>query len=128
MTDKHILIDGIDVSGCEFLITNTDKQMCRCIKSDLFGGIEFVKNAKNGICKDNPNCYYKQLKRKEQECEELTSKCSQLEEKLQKYIDRERWEIELNKKRADSFKEMRRMLYGKFVGNSLIEKRSPYGN
>ena len=47
---------------------------------------------------------------------------------LQKYKDREQWEIELNKKRADSFKEMRKMLYGKFIGNSLIEKRSPYEN
>lgn len=70
MTDKQIIIDG-DVSGCEFLITSGDKQMCRCIKSDLFGAIEFVENARNGNCKDNPNCYYKQLKRKEQECEKL---------------------------------------------------------
>ena len=47
---------------------------------------------------------------------------------LQKYKDKEQWEIELNKKRANSFKEMRKMLYGKFYGNSLIEKRSPYEN
>ena len=71
MTDEQIIIDGIDVSKCEFLIINNDKQLCRCIKSDLFGGIEFVENAKNGNCKDNPNCYYKQLKRKEEECERL---------------------------------------------------------
>ena len=69
MTDKkEIIIDGVDVSECEFLIINNDKQLCRCIKSDLFGAIEFVENAKNGNCKDNPNCYFKQLKRKEQEC------------------------------------------------------------
>ena len=68
---KEIYIDGTDVSGCEFLTISNDKQLCRCIKLDLFGGIEFVENAKNGNCKDNPNCYYKQFKRKEQECKEL---------------------------------------------------------
>ena len=71
MTDKQMIIDSVDVSECDFLIISNDKQLCHCIKSDLFGGIEFVENAKNGNCKDNPNCYYKQLKRKEQECEEL---------------------------------------------------------
>ena len=70
MIDKQI-IDGIDVSECEFLIISNDEHLCRCIKSDLFGGIEFVENAKNRNCKDNPNCYYKRSKRKEQECEKL---------------------------------------------------------
>lgn len=79
--DKQIIIDGVDVSECEFLIINNDKQLCRCIKSDLFGGIEFVENAKNGNCKDNPNCYFKQLSRKTQECETLAS---QLDFEVQK--------------------------------------------
>ena len=74
MTDKQIIIDGIDVSECEFLIISNDKQLCHCIKSDLFGGIEFVENAKNGNCKDNPNCYYKQLARKERECQRTEQK------------------------------------------------------
>ena len=71
MTDKPIIVDNIDVSKCEFLIITNDKHLCRCIKSDLFGGIEFVENAKNGNCKDNPNCYYKRLTFKKQECERL---------------------------------------------------------
>ena len=71
MTDKQIIIDGVDMNECEFLIINNDKHLCRCIKSDLFGAIEFVENVRKGNCKDNPNCYYKQLKRKEQECEEF---------------------------------------------------------
>lgn len=71
MTDKGIIVDSIDVSKCEFLIISNDKHLCHCIKSDLFGGIEFVENAKNGNCKDNPNCYFKQLQRKEQECKNL---------------------------------------------------------
>ena len=113
MTDKQIILDGVDVSGCPHYQTiGYLSQKDKGIKDycDLF-----VYSCKNA------NCHYKKWQRKEQECEEL-------KEKLQKYIDREQWEIELNKKRADSFKEMRRMLYGKFEGSSLIEKRSPYGN
>ena len=71
MKNKTIIIDGVDVAECEFLIINNDKQLCRCIKSDLFGGIEFVENAKNANCKDNSNCYYKQLKHKKKECKKL---------------------------------------------------------
>lgn len=52
MTDKQIIIDNIDVSGCSNLY---DIEDCICIDN----GIE-------EYCKDNPNCYYKQLKRKEQ--------------------------------------------------------------
>jgi len=196
--DKQIIIDGCDVSGCEFAVKpiNYNEIKCHCCKGLLQIATmhEQPESIRSGVCENNPNCYYKQLKRKEQECEtlasqldfevqkkecleqeceelkdklnccfcnphvelndteklrkckeikecfrrqldqlkaendELTSKCSQLEEELQKYKDREQWEIELNKKRADSFKEMRRMLYGKLEGNSLIEKRSPYGN
>lgn len=48
MTDKEIIIDGVDVSECKYLPYCEDKQ---------------------GNCGNNPNCYFKQLKRKEQECE-----------------------------------------------------------
>lgn len=51
MTDKQIIIDGIDVSGCEHY-----DEVC-------------LGNHHYKWCKDNDNCYYKQLKRKEQECE-----------------------------------------------------------
>lgn len=63
MTDKQIIIDGCDVSGCEFYnkvigedaYCNIDEEhLCTCISYD--------------------NCYYKQLKRKEQECEEFKQK------------------------------------------------------
>ena len=68
MTDKQIIIDGVDVSGCE-------------IQGETIAGItcgngERIRLAneiitKHKLCKDNPNCVYKQLKRKEQELEEL---------------------------------------------------------
>ena len=54
MTDKQIIIDGVNVSGCE-------KQ------GETIAGII----TKHKLCKDNPNCVYKQLKRKGQELEEL---------------------------------------------------------
>jgi citrate synthase len=58
MTDKQIIIDGVDVSGCEFYnkvigedaYCNIDEEhLCTCISYE--------------------NCYYKKLKAKEQECE-----------------------------------------------------------
>ena len=63
MTDKQIIIDGVDVSGCEYY--NKYDKTCREVNGNYDTDIcEFDK------C-ENSNCYYKQLKRKEQECEEL---------------------------------------------------------
>lgn len=50
MNNEKIIIDGVDVSGCIYLPYCEDKQ---------------------GNCGNNPNCYYKQLARKTQECEEI---------------------------------------------------------
>ena len=68
MTDKQIIIDGVDVSGCDRLNTfpmqfGEPHEIC-LTSLEQWGGQE-------KYCKDRPNCYYKQLKRKEQECEEL---------------------------------------------------------
>lgn len=60
MTDKQIVINDVDVSKCSYF-NNTDKSYCEECCSE-FGC---------AICNDRPNCYYKQLKRKEQECEKL---------------------------------------------------------
>ena len=68
ITDKQIIIDGVDVSGCEHL---TEKQGCWLSTCDY---LKYKGNITNKLCKYNPNCYYKQLKRKEQECEELKEK------------------------------------------------------
>ena len=60
MTDKQI-IDGIDVSGCKHY-KNRSCIADYCLTDMLFSEAK---------CELNPNCYYKQLQRKEQECEEL---------------------------------------------------------
>ena len=72
MTDKQIIIDGVDVSGCDFLakeddycsysgITYAYKGQCMCSDEEM--------------CKEHPKCFYKkvlkQAKAKEQECERL---------------------------------------------------------
>ena len=62
MTDKQIIIDGVDVAGCVRL--QDDKISC-----DL-----------SGECKGWGNCYYKQLKRKEQECEKYEQILAEIKE------------------------------------------------
>ena len=60
MTDKQVIVDGVDVSECNFCEwKSSDIPQCR-IRLASF----------EPTCKGY-NCYYKQLKRKEQECEEL---------------------------------------------------------
>ena len=65
---EEIIINGVDVSGCE--------KQGETIAGITCGNGERIRLAneiitKHKLCKDNPNCVYKQLKRKEQECEEL---------------------------------------------------------
>lgn len=77
MTDKEIIINGVDVNECECIIEDYYYQQA----NNLANGYKHIKNVcelgesgsehYNLFCKDNPNCYYKQLKHKEQECEEL---------------------------------------------------------
>ena len=73
MTDKEMIINGVDVSECEHINTCDNKIKCVILQDD--------------VCETNPycegyNCYYKQLKAKynefvsrykakEQECEKL---------------------------------------------------------
>lgn len=60
MTDKPIIIDGVDISKCKFANTNR--------KGGIYWGTNCLISKKNkpyNICECSPNCYYKQLKRKE---------------------------------------------------------------
>ena len=65
---KEIIVNGVDVSGCE--------KQGETVAGITCGNGERIRLAneiitKHKLCKDNPNCVYKQLKAKEQECEEL---------------------------------------------------------
>ena len=82
MTDKQIIIDGVDVSGCKCYNPN--------IKMDCL-----LYPLQSDACKNNPNCHYKLYKRKEQECDkwqvELAYKKSELrniEEKIKPLMER----------------------------------------
>ena len=81
MTNKPIIVDGVDVSGCDFLAKEDDycsysgeyrayKGQCGCSDEEM--------------CKDHPNCFYKkalkQLKAKEQEYEELKKTLTEIKE------------------------------------------------
>ena len=76
MTDKQIIIDDVDVSGCE--------KQGETIAGITCGNGERIRLAneiiiKHKLCKDNPNCVYKQLKRKEQELQEAMDNYVQLD-------------------------------------------------
>ena len=84
MTDKQIIIDGVDVAECRHFnygkgynpeTEESVKGACECITAhDSYGEFMYY-----GICKGR-DCYYKQLKRKEQECERLKEEVSLLKE------------------------------------------------
>lgn len=65
MTDKQTIIDGVNVYGCVQFIQE-EEDYCNL----------------GGSCKGWPNCYYKQLVRKTQECEELKKEIINKNEKI----------------------------------------------
>lgn len=66
MTDKQeIIIDSVDVSECK---NYNGSIVMDCLLYPL----------QTDACKNNPNCYYKQLQRKTAECEELKNTLNKL--------------------------------------------------
>lgn len=90
MADKQIIIDGVNVRECECIIEDYYYQQA----NNLANGYKHIKNVcelgESGseyyklFCKDNPNCYYKQLTRKEQECEEFKKQVEVFTRQLEK--------------------------------------------
>ena len=65
---NKVIIDGVDVAGCEFFSDMSNGKpdtICKCYK-DMYG---FNTNCEHN--KDAKNCYYKQLQRAKAEIEEL---------------------------------------------------------
>lgn len=71
MDKEQIMIDGIDVVDCNYIIDH-DPPKTR----GTWGGAIHKGACKiySKDCKHNPDCYFKQLTRKTQECEELKRK------------------------------------------------------
>ena len=67
---EQIMIDGVDVSECIFLDIVNERPWCDNVNISAIGKSQcpYVD------CYKNPDCYYKQLARKTQECEELKDK------------------------------------------------------
>ena len=94
MTDKPIMINGVDVAGCEYLgLYKECKLKCgSCYPID---------------CSDNPNCYYKQLKRKEQECQQAMDNYVQLDlQRVKEYNEL----VDLYKAKEQECEELRRSI------------------
>lgn len=84
MTDKEIIIDGVDVSGCEYACnTAFGKNGCK------------HPMMKNIYCSKNPNCYFKQFARKTQELEQYKTSKQASYEALQKQCN----ELELQNRK-----------------------------
>lgn len=102
MTDnEQIMIDGVDVSGCADFITEMtvpDSYAFVKLKNRCFQECKYDQTAEQDVylpCRDNPNCYYKQLQRKEKECEEVSNEIEELNVKYETVVN-------LAKKNADS--------------------------
>ena len=72
MTDKQIIIDRVDVSGCIYFKMNNKTPMCRACNSGVG----------SPYCEYHKDCYYKQLKEKEKECEELEKLYKELQDDM----------------------------------------------
>jgi hypothetical protein len=64
MTDKQMIYNGVDVSGCEFYWLEKDI----CNNGNL-----------TSDCQEHKDCIYKRYIRKEQECEELKQTLIEIE-------------------------------------------------
>ena len=114
MTDKQIIIDGVDVSRCSY--GEIEKSIFKC-------SCEYNIRSASMFCKDNPNCYYKQLKHKEQECETLAS---QLDFEVQKKEcleqECERWKSNFNGK-VSAIEELLQQLDKLKAENKELKKK-----
>lgn len=76
MTDK-IIINNVDVSGCVSFDKNNGYNIC-CYDDTREDKIPFAN-----FCQENPNCDYKRLVRKTEECEKLEERLSKYKQALE---------------------------------------------
>lgn len=106
MTDK-IIIDGVDVSECEYINCCDKKTKCIILQDDICADSQYCKGC---------NCYYKQLKRKQQECEELKSDLTE----LSKIIDCKNGTILTFKAKLNQLKKTNEELRKCYKNNSAL--------
>ena len=79
---ENIIIDGVDVSGCRYLFDDTSYKKSKTSCSITLKDCKYLGN----------NCYYKQLKCKEQECKELKQTLTEIKEIADKDFRHTAWE------------------------------------
>lgn len=99
--DKLIIINDIDVSNCSELGETIDGYTCG-IPQKICMGDEYIYKCK--LCKDNPFCLYKELKRAEDKIKELEKE--NLEYKRYKYLFEKAKEF---KEKSDKYAEKTRV-------------------
>ena len=72
---EQLMIDGVNVDGCKYLNTFSD-----CDGYHYY--CDLADDIKNEYCEYYKDCYFKQLARKTQECEELKERLVRTEEDL----------------------------------------------
>lgn len=77
MTDKQIIIDGVNVAGCEAYKPYLGKYDCIALG-----------NKSAATCKGSPNCLFKQLARKTQECEGIKKQLERFKTENEKLKDK----------------------------------------
>ena len=119
---KEIIIDKVNVSECAFLDKSAELNIC-CYKD-----VRTDKNRFVTYCINNKNCYYKQLKRKTQECEELKKKKEENEKfYLTKYANKDSYCLELEhelNKYKQTLDEIERFMIYEFSGQNQWVKKN----
>ena len=81
LMSKEIIVNGVDVSGCKYYALQEHYD----IESDGLWKVCYSKDCKYSICANNYDCYYKQLKRAENQIVDLNK---MIEVKEQEYEER----------------------------------------
>lgn len=79
---EQIMIDGVDISGCEFIDEWKHCDICNSLIKTVYPNATKCLTEQDLRCETYQNCHYKQLARKTQECEDLKERLERTEEDL----------------------------------------------
>ncbi len=99
MTDKEVIIDGVNVAGCGFYTEG----LCDCCHTDY---LRMPKEIIKIYCKENRKCFYKQLQREKQENKDLTFKCIFAEQEAKEHKNSAEERLEIINALNDDYKRL----------------------
>lgn len=82
MDKEQIMIDGVDISGCEFIDEWKHCDICNSLIKTVYPNATKCLTEQDLRCETYQNCHYKQLKRKEQECEKYEQLFDELDKRV----------------------------------------------